>query len=308
LDLKQLSVFIEVADQASFSRAADILGMAQASVSARIASLEQAIGAKVFDRMGRRVELTRAGELLLGRARQMIALRDEMVDEMNDLLGLQRGEVLIGGSTAPGEYILPALLGRFHAVHPEVTVHLRIGDSDQTLAGIENGDLEIGVVGRRDTNGKLVARKTWTDRVVLVVRPDHPWVERTAPITAADLAGESWVLRERGSGTRTLAEKALKKVLRGGFEAVAGTTEFGSVTAVKEGVKAGLGVTLISQRTVDADVRSGTLEALSVEGLSIERHFYLVRDSRRELAPAAGALWTFILSEAGKEGSSLQEP
>lgn len=301
-DLKQLATFVTVADEASFSRAAKVLGLAQASVSERIASLETAVGARLLDRTGHRVEPTRAGRLLLDRARQLLALRDETAAELRNLLDIRTGEVALGGSTAPGEYLLPRLIGTFAREHPGITVRLEIAASERILERVATGSLEIGLAGGRDGGDNLICKRTWRDRVVLVVPPGHEWAGRRQPVTGRQLAEQPWLVRERGSGTRSAAEKALRRVLRGGFDAVPIAAVLGSVSAIKEGVKAGLGISLLSELTVADDVRARAVATVPVADLKGERSFYLVRDRRRTLSPAAGALWKFLLEQARSTG------
>ncbi|MCP4604693.1 MAG: LysR family transcriptional regulator [Proteobacteria bacterium] len=294
LDTKQLVVFVTVAEQQSFSRAAKALGMAQASVSERIASLERSVGTRLLDRFGRRTELTEAGKLLIRRAREILALQDTTAAELQAFLGLSGGEVKLGGSTAPGEYRIPRLLGAFALEHPDISVCLEIGDSDRIIDGIESGAFDLGVVGRQVTGEAIVSKKTWSDSLVLAVRPDHPFARRRKPISGEELVGESWIMREVGSATRFLAEKFLKKALPGGIKSLRVATELGSVGAIKEGLKAGLGIALMSETTIATDLEDKRLKTAPVEGLSIKRSFYLIRNKHRTLSPAAAALWKHI--------------
>lgn len=296
-DIKQLVVFIQVVEQSSFSGAAKVLGMAQASVSERIANLEKEIGARLVNRLGRKVELTQVGRVLLRRAKEIISLRDATVGELNQLLGVRKGSVRLGGSSAPGEYLLPTLLGRFSMQYPELKVSLNIGDSQEMIGNIEQGILEMGFVGARFPHEHIVFKKTWTDQIVLAIHPQHKWANRKKSISPDELSKEPWIVREPGSGTRIAADKCLKKILPGGLEEVQVIAELGSVTAIKEGIKAGLGVAFVSAVTVASDVKNGSIRILPVEGLSTGRHFYLIRDKRRVLSPAADVLWKFIQKE-----------
>lgn len=298
-DIKQLKIFLEVAEQESFSRAADVLGITQASVSERVANLEKGLGVKLLNRLGRKVEPTRAGELLLGRAREIIELRDRTVSELRLSLGLCRGTVMVGGSTAPGEYLLPGLLADFLGEHPDVNVTLSIGGSKKIIERIENGELELGLVGRQESSENLVFKKIMRDKVVLIVHPAHEWARRKRAVTAEELLAAPWILRERGSGTRAEADKHLKKIIPRGLRALRVAAELGSVTSVKEGVKAGLGVSLISEISVLSEINSGALATVPVEKLESFRFFYLVRDKRRTASLPAEALWRFLLKARG---------
>jgi DNA-binding transcriptional LysR family regulator len=297
-EMKQLVAFIAVAEHASFSKAAGALGMAQASISERIGNLEQAVGARLLDRLGRKVSLTAPGELLLARAREIVALQAQAAREIKRLLGSMQGEIAVGGSTAPGEHFLPAVLGRFLCSHPEVRVRMRVADSGDILERIEAGEIELGVVGEREARPNLAYARAWRDEIVLAARPDHPWARLRRPPTPAELAAGRWIVRELGSATRTLGDRYLARAL--GRRAARPTiaAELGSVTAIKEGVRAGLGVALLSSATIADELASGSLVEVRAPGLPLERRFHLVRDQRRAETPAAAALWKQIVAES----------
>ena len=147
-DLRQLEVLCKISELGSFSGAARAVGLSQSAVSERIATLEQQVGASLLDRGGREVTTTRAGELLHRHALELLRLRRRASDELDDLLGVRRGELHVGGSTIPGEQILPALLGRFHRRHPGVLVRLAIADSATIAQRVAEGALELGEIGR----------------------------------------------------------------------------------------------------------------------------------------------------------------
>jgi len=296
-DIKQLQVFLAVADNLGFSRAAKVLDMAQASVSERIAGLEQVTGARLFDRLGRKISLTPAGERLVGHARELVAARDRTVSDMRAFLDIKGGEVRIGGSTAPGEYRLPAILAELRARFPGIVPRLRIADSDTILDDIADGVLELGVVGKKDNNDHLLFKKLWSDRLVLVASPSRGLAQSRGPVGVDVLLRERWITREDGSATRAEMERVLRKALAGkpSLEVAA---QLGSVTAVKEGVKAGLGIALLSEMTVATEIAAGTLVRIEVDGLSVSRSFYLVRDRRRASSPASEEVWRHIAHTA----------
>jgi len=299
-DVRQLEVFIAVAEQASFSRAGKILGMAQASVSERIAGLEKNMGARLLNRLGRRVELTSVGKHFITRAKAIISLRNETAVEMMEYLDTKTGDVRVGGSTAPGEYLMPGLLGKFGRSYPEIRAMLTIADSERIIESIEEGTLDLGVVGRRDPTEHLQFLRLWNDHLVIVVQPDHPLAGHQGSVDPAVLLDERWVMREVGSATRSTAEKLMKRVLPGGLSRLNIAAEFGSVTAVKQGVKAGLGIAVMSEITVDPDVKAGTLCIAPIKELFGVRPFYLVRDKRRSSSPTTELLWKFLASAKEK--------
>jgi len=155
-DLRQLEIFRKVLELESFSKAANAVFLAQASVSERIATLEGMVGTRLFDRMGRQVVPTAAGKLLYKHACLLLEMKKAACNEMQEFLGIKKGEIHIGGSTIPGEYILPKVIGRFHEKHPSVSVILNIADTSEIEKRVLKGDLELGVVGSKSPQGSLV--------------------------------------------------------------------------------------------------------------------------------------------------------
>ena len=147
MDLRQLEIFVKVAELNSFSRAAESLSLTQPTVSEHIRALEDEVGVRLLDRLGRGAAATRAGDLLLGHAGRILASKREAVQALERFQGRMTGELAVGGSTIPGEYVLPALVGRFKDKFPEISISLLIGDSRQVIEWVEEGRVELGVVG-----------------------------------------------------------------------------------------------------------------------------------------------------------------
>ncbi len=299
-DLRQLEIFCKVVELGSFSKAAEAVFLAQASVSERIANLENTVGTRLLDRLGRQVVPTRAGQLLYGHALKLLELRDHVRLEMEAFLGLRQGEVRIGASTIPGEYILPEVLGRLNAEHPGVSVSLTIGDSADIETRVLEGSLELGVIGSRSTLRSLAQQELWQDELVLAVPAGHPWAGRKA-IALEELYQEPFILRELGSGTLKILENRLREsrsIKAGALKVVA---RFGTSTAVKEGIKAGLGVSILSRRALGTEIRAGILKTLRVKDLPMFRSFYLIHDQRRAASPLCRLVADFLASAAAEE-------
>ena len=295
MDLRRLEIFAKVAELGSFSRAAEALFLTQPTVSEHVRALEDELGLPLLDRLGRGTTPTRAGQLLLGYAKRMLALGREARQAMDQFQGRMLGELVIGGSTIPGEYVLPAVMGRFKRKYPDISVCLLIGSSQHVSDWVEEGRVELGVVGARAAARSLQSRSLMSDELVIVVAGDHPWAGR-ASVTLEDLRGEPMIVRERGSGSRKAFEDALARVDLdlGGFRVVG---EMGSTQAVKQGVGAGVGVSLISRRAVEDECRAQRLAWLYLQGLEVSRDFYLVTHRERSRAPLAQAFLEFIESE-----------
>lgn len=294
LDLRRLEIFAKVAELGSFSRAAETLFLTQPTVSEHIRALEDELGVQLLDRLGRGAQPTRAGELLLAYARRLSTLAREAQQAMDAFRGRVSGELVIGGSTIPGEYVLPALIGRFRGKHPDVSVSLLIGSSRHVNEWVEEGRVDVGVAGARSSSRALESRALMSDELVVVVPSGHPWAGR-ATVEVDDLRGEPMIVRERGSGSREALEHALAERDLGLADfRLAG--EMGSTQAVKQGVRAGIGVALISRRAVEDECRAELLACLRVRGLKVERAFYLVTSRERSRSPLADAFVQFVES------------
>jgi DNA-binding transcriptional LysR family regulator len=292
MDLRQLEIFAKVAELGSFSRAAEAFHLTQPTVSEHIRALEDELGVRLLDRLGRGTGTTRAGQLLLSYATRMLALSREARQALEGFQGRMRGELLVGASTIPGEYILPVLLGRFREKFPEVSTTLVIGDSQAVVDWVAEGRVEVGVVGARLPQRGLEFRELMPDEEVVVVPAGHRWQGRSE-ISLDELAGEPLLLRERGSGTRAALEKALE---RAGMDlgALRVVGEIGSSQAIKQAVKAGLGITVISRIAVEDDCRQGLLTFLRVRDLAVTRAFHLLTHKDRSRSPVAEAFRLFL--------------
>lgn len=296
-DLRQLEIFKKVVELESFSKAAQAVFLAQASVSERISNLETTVGVRLLDRLGRRVVPTKAGELLYKHATLLLEMKKTACLEMQDFLGLKRGDVRIGGSTIPGEYILPGIIGRFRERYPEVSVSLTVGSTGDIENFVLEGDFELGVVGSLSTAGNLIVQELWQDELVVAVSGGHRWSTREE-ISIEEIYEEPFILREKGSGTLRIFEKYLRSLGSRNVETLRAVARFGTSTAVKEGIKAGLGVSVISSRALATELETGILKALRIKGLPMFRSFYLIRDRRRIPSPLCRAMLEFLLSAA----------
>jgi len=299
-DLRQLEIFRKVVDLKSFSRAAKEVFRAQASVSERIATLESMVGTRLLDRLGREVVPTKAGELLYKHAVLLLEMKRTASLEMESFLGIKRGEIHLGGSTIPGEYILPNVIGQFCRQYPSLSVTLTVGDT----GGIENrvltGDLELGVVGSKTAEPSLILHELWEDELVLAVPAKHRWAEKSE-ISTEELCKEPFIFREPGSGTFKILDDYLRSTGTKGVTALKPVAWFGTSTAIKEGIKGGLGVSILSSRALDTELRTGILKALKVRDLPMTRSFYLIRDRRRIASPPCEALIGFLFATSGKK-------
>ncbi|MBI2198286.1 MAG: LysR family transcriptional regulator [Candidatus Rokubacteria bacterium] len=298
MDLRQLEIFVKVAELGSFSRAAEALHLTQPTVSEHIRTLEDELGVRLLDRLGRGAAVTRAGELLVSYASRMLALQREARQALDSFQGKMSGGLLIGASTIPGEYVLPPLIGRFKDKYPEISITLLIGDSQAVVGWVVEGKAELGVVGARLPHRAVEYRELMPDEEVVVVPAGHAWHGRTQ-VTLEELRAEPLLIRERGSGTRAALEAALAAAdLR--LDAFRIVGEMGSTQAIKQAVKAGVGISVLSRRAVEEECRHGLLWGLRVKDLSVTRAFHVVTHRDRSRSPLAEAFRVFLDAESAE--------
>ncbi|HSB69317.1 MAG TPA: selenium metabolism-associated LysR family transcriptional regulator [Candidatus Methylomirabilis sp.] len=296
MDLRALEVFCKIVELRSFSRAAEAVLLTQPTVSGHIKALEEELDLRLFDRAGRNVTPTRAGELLHGYARRIMALREEAQQAISEHRGGLKGHLAIGGSSIPGAYILPPLLATFKRDHPEVTIGLHISGSRDIVRGVIEGATELGMVGARFEEGRVQYEPFAQDELVLAVAVSHPWARRST-VRLMDLLGQPFVMRERGSGTRKVMEEALaRRDLDPGRLRV--VLEVTGNEAVRQAVKAGAGVAVISRRAIEDDIRCKLVAALRVQGMKLVRDFFLVTHKSRSRSPLGKTFLAFLQKTA----------
>ncbi len=294
MDIRRLEVFCKVVELKSFTRAAEAVHLSQPSVSEHVRALEETVGEKLLDRLGREAQATGAGLVLYKYARRILQLREEALQALRNYGGQLAGTLRLGASTIPGAYLLPQRLESFQARVPGTKVMLRISGTAKIVEEILQGDLELGLIGALWKDQSLVCQPFCADQLVLTVAPSHPWANRSQ-VKVDELAGEAFILRERGSGTRMVMTQVLAEH---GVEVdkLDLCAEMGSTEAVRQGVKAGLGISILSSLAVAEDVRLGTLICLPLAGVTIERPFYLVHRKNRQLSPLGQAFLEYLRS------------
>jgi DNA-binding transcriptional LysR family regulator len=292
MDLRQLEVLCKIVEFKSFSRAAEAIYLTQPTVSGHIKTLEEEVGTRLLDRLDKEVVPTRAGLILYRYGRKILELRHEARQALDHFLGSLQGELLIGGSTIPGEYVLPGLVVEFRCRSPHVTVSLRIGDTRRIVRAVGEGEVELALVGARPQESRVELRPFMRDEVVLVVAPGHPWAER-GEVSPEDLKRQAFVWRERGSGTRDAIERGLAEL---GIAAsqIGAAAEMGSTEAMRQAVRAGLGPAFVSRRAVGEDLASGRLVEVKVASMRLEREFFVATQRGRTRSPVAQAFLEFL--------------
>lgn len=297
MDLWQLHIFCRVIEHKSFSKAAEAVHLSQPTVSAHIKDLETHFGCPLIDRLSREAAPTQAGRLLYGYSRRMLGLRDEAESAMSQYQGRTRGRLVVGGSTIPGTYLLPRVVGRFRRRYPEVQLSLAIEATAGIVAGILEGVLELGVVGAESDDKDILQQAVMEEEMRLIVPRGHRWAKRKK-IALAELWEEPYIAREAGSGTLQSLQRHIGDLGRERRE-LSVVAEMGSTEAVCQGIREGIGVSILSPLAVAEGITAGRLKALAVEGLDLTRRFYLTTHRRRSLSPLATAFIEELKGEMG---------
>ncbi|HEU5294262.1 MAG TPA: LysR substrate-binding domain-containing protein [Burkholderiaceae bacterium] len=286
---RQLRVFAEVARQGSVVAAAGTLHLTPPAVSLQIKELESQVGHALFDRSGRALSLSTAGEYFLVYARRLLATLKEAEDAMARFKRLESGRLTIG-MVSSANYFLPQLLAVFHGEHPQIDVRLKLGGREQLAAMMSAREVDLCVMGRPPVDFPNRAEPFAMHPHVLVTAPTHRFAQAES-VPAAALAREPFIVREPTSGTRSALQEYLDEHrLKPTF-----VMEMASNEAIKQAVMAGMGVSLLSLHTIGLEWKSGLIAVPTVEGLPLVRRWNVVHQAGRQLSPAAEAFRYFVL-------------
>ena len=280
MTLEQLRIFIAVAEKQHVTQAAGELNLTQSATSAAIAALEARYDIKLFDRIGRGIVLTQTGRDLLIEARAVLARARAAAQVLNDLAGLKRGSLTIAASQTVANYWLPGRIQAFHAAYPGVDLHISIANTEQVARAVLQGSADIGFVEGEVDDASLTAKRIDGDALIVVVGARHPWVGRKK-IAPKDLLATAWVLREPGSGTRSMFETALRQ---SGIKLsdLRIALELPSNEAVRTAVETGDGATAISDLVVTQSLAARTLHRVKFD--LPRRSFYILRHKERHVS------------------------
>jgi len=293
IDFRHLETFSRVAELKSFSKAANDLFLTQPTVSGHILSLEQSLSLRLFDRTGKGIRLTKAGEVFLKYASKILSFRKDLLNALSEFSQGIRGELSLGASTIPGEYLLPKLMGHFKKDHPHFIISLKIADTKEIVQYVLQDNIELGIIGAKLNHSSLHYEKFEEDKIIVVAPSDHPLI-RKRRVTLEELLNEPWIIREEGSGTQIAVEKALRKKGKS-LKQFNVAMEMGSTSSVKEGVKAKLGLAFISRRATEEELNQGLFSRIDVEGIEpISRQIYIVSHRGRTLSPIGMAFHRFL--------------
>jgi DNA-binding transcriptional LysR family regulator len=282
MDIHQLKVFASVFKNKSFSKASDELYLTQPTVSDHVKSLEEELNCKLFDRLGRTIIPTKEAEALYSHAMEIIEKASNIKDFIGHLKKEITGELIIGASTIPGTYLMPSIMAKFRKIYPSISFQILISDSRGIVEKILRHELLIGIVGAKLSNSQIAYTPFLEDELIVV---SSPVLTKNRQLALKELMKLPMVLREEGSGTRRETEKILED--KGiSLEDIKIAGIFGSTDAIKQAVKAGLGVSILSRLSVKDELKHGIFKEIKLSDLQMKRKFYIVTHKKRTL-PAA---------------------
>ena len=291
--LRQLQIFASAARTLSFSRTARELYLTQPAVSMQVRQLEDRAGLPLFERMKRRLYLTQAGQEMARHAAQVLRSLQDADEAFAALRGLKGGRIAVV-VTSTAKYFAPKLVARFSRAHPEVEMRLLVNNREAVVRLLAANEVDLALMGTPPKEVETVAAAFAPHPFVVIAPPEHQLAGRRVPL--ADLAGETFLVREPGSGTRA----AMGRFFQERHVAVRVGMEMSSNETIKQAVMAGMGLSFISQHTVSLELATGQLALVSADGLPVMRRWYVVQRREKRLSPAADAFREFVLAEGGE--------
>jgi DNA-binding transcriptional LysR family regulator len=271
MELKYIEIFCAVVELKSFSKAAKALHLTQPTISVHIKALEDEFSTKLLDRLGRTILPTPDGEILYRYAKDIVTLKENARRAMERVTGSVSGKLIIGASTIPGEYILPPLLAKFKKIYPDVIPTLRIADSNDIYESVLRGDVDLGVIGSEVKDKNVITRKYRGDEIILAA----PAAYKASILQKDEVRTVPLLVREKGSGSRSSLESHLGRIgiTLDNLNIIA---EIGSSQALIQAVKAGMGLAFTSSLSIRDEIAQGTLKAVRVKGILVQRSFYII--------------------------------
>ncbi len=292
LNLDALKVFLTVAEFGSFSEAGRQLHLTQPAVSQSIQGLEKQLGAQLFSRQGRTVQMTESGQVLVSMARELLTSARRVEQTMLSLQGAVIGEMSIGCSTASGKYLLPGMIARFRRQYPQVRINVLVTSRDSVINKLISGDVAMGVSSKLIQHNDLEYQEFYKDDVILIVPAGHPWAQYRK-IYPDDLLDEPLILREEAAGTHeVLMDGLLKRDISPDMLNVA--MVLGNAEAIGMAVEEGLGVAFVSRLAAARGIALGRIVEVAVVGMELMRNLYMVRNRRQPLTRAQVEFWEFV--------------
>ena len=292
LTLRQLQIFVAAAKNMSFARTAEEMHLTPPAVSMQLKQLEENIGLPLFERSGREVRLTAAGALFVHHAARILGEIKDTEFSLQSLLDAETGQITVG-MVSTAKYFMPRLLAGYSRENQGVEVQFMVGNREVILQKLVDNELDLAIMGRMPSEIDATSLPMAVHPYVIVAPPEHP-LASAASFDLQELRGETFLLREEGSGSRRVAEEMFKNHLF----TPAKTLSLGSNETIKQAVMAGMGVSLISLHTLMLELKTGALRILDVQGTPIERKWYLVHMNGKRLLPSGQRFKSYLLENA----------
>ena len=292
LTLRQLQCFSAVAQNLSFTRAADALHLTQPAVSMQVRQLEQQTGIELTEQLGKKIHLTEAGEEVFRYARSILQQVDEMDDVLNKMKGLSGGRLRIAAISS-ANYFAPKLLGVFHQRFRDVSVSMDVTRQQSVLKQVANNEVDMAIMGQPPEGVNVDAIAFMDNPLVIVASPGHRLATQKN-IALKQMEKEIFLTREPGSGTRG----AMHRFFRQHKLKLTTGMEMGSLEGIKQSVQAELGVGLLPRGAIETELKLKRLVVLNIKGMPIQRHWYVVMHKGKRLSAAADAFRSLLIDEA----------
>ena len=292
--LRQLQVFEKVASHLNYSRAAEELYLSQPAVSMQIKQLEENIGLPLFEQMGKKIFLTEAGRELFHYSRNIAQQLAEMKAVFDEMKGLEQGKLTLSVVNT-ANYFTPRLLAKFCQMHPNINVILQVANRDAVLKQLADNSTDLAIMGQPPDGLDISAEPFLDNPLVVIAAPTHP-LAKLKRVRLAQLAQETFLSREKGSGTRSAMERVFAEhQIQPRISMEMETNE-----AIKQAVQAGMGLGILSLHSIELELETKRLAMLKVEHFPLLRHWFVAHRANKRLSSAALAFKEFLLGEAGK--------
>jgi DNA-binding transcriptional LysR family regulator len=303
INLSELRVFVTAAEEGNFSRAAERLQLSQAAISQNIHSIEKEYGVELFIRRGRTVELSEAGQAILPMARDVLHSSYKFEDAMQNANNQVGGELLIGCSTSSGRYLMPSLLSMFQKQFPGIRSRIKVMSREEVLDQLLNEKIPLGLTSRMFEHHDLESEPIFTEKVILVVPPNHPWAAN-GHVDPKDIVGQPIIMREESSGTR---ETLLEGLRVNGVtpDMLTVVMELGSSEAIELAVERGMGIAFVTEMIAARGLSLGLIKRVEMGGLTLERNIYLARRRNYPFTRAQSLFWSFAKDQRQKLNTEI---
>ncbi|BET97729.1 DNA-binding transcriptional regulator YeiE [Xenorhabdus taiwanensis] len=283
ITLRQLEIFAEVLKSGSTTQASQQLALSQSAVSASLTDLEGQLGVQLFDRVGKRLVTNEHGRLLYPKALALL----EQAGEVEQLFKLELGALRLAASSTIGNYMLPEMLARYRQDYPATPLELNISNTGDVIKAVAEFRVDLGLIEGLCHDPELITQPWMKDELIVFSSPESPLLQRE--LSVEDLIKAPWILREKGSGTREILDHLLFSQMPRFNIAM----ELGNSEAIKHAVQYGMGISCLSRRVVQEQLKNGTLSELVIPGLSLNRTLYLIYHRQKHISNALRKLLSY---------------